>query len=107
MTILCEHALIGGMAADVIYGSGGEDLLIGDDIGRDLLPELYQGWIASKSKWAVRCDQLRQGIFPSGAIENDNDRDTLYGGKGQDWFFGEDEEIQDFDETSRTPDRKK
>ncbi|MDD3470677.1 MAG: right-handed parallel beta-helix repeat-containing protein, partial [Thermoguttaceae bacterium] len=102
-----KNVLIGGMAADVIYGSDGEDLLIGGDIDRDLLPELYQEWVASKSKWAARCDQLRQGIFSSEAIENDDDCDTLYGGKGQDWFFGEDEEIQDFDETSRTPDRKK
>ena len=98
-----KNVLIGGAAADAIFGGSSEDLLIGDDVAQDALFELYNGWIASKSKFDARATSLGR---IGDEIVSDDVTDSLTGGKGQDWFFGEDEEFVDFDEASRSPDRR-
>ncbi len=102
-----KNVLIGGFAADQIFGSTGEDLLIGGDLDTDALPfdTLYNDWILSKSKFDARVAALSGAM--SKAVQNDSTTDTLTGGKGQDWFMGDDEEIVDFGLEPRKQDRKR
>ncbi len=101
-----KNVLIGGAAADQIFGSTGEDLLIGGDLNTDVLPldTLYNEWILSKSKFDARAAAL-SGLTSVAVVDGD-DMDMLTGGKGQDWFIGEDDEIMDFGLEVRKQDKK-
>ncbi|MFO0875988.1 MAG: RHS repeat-associated core domain-containing protein [Gemmataceae bacterium] len=100
--------LIGGLGADTLAGNGESDMLIGGTTDHDnnvsSLDLLMQEWTRIDSSYVIRRDRLL-GTRPGGkngayklsirTVHDDGIEDTLTGGLGQDWFFGQPAELTD------------
>jgi 2',3'-cyclic-nucleotide 2'-phosphodiesterase (5'-nucleotidase family) len=94
-----QDVIIGGDGRDQLQGQGGEDLLIGgttsfdDDI--DALMKILDEWTSGNS-FPVRQSHLTNGgglndpvLLQVGVtVFDDGDRDSLFGGLGDDWLLG-------------------
>jgi hypothetical protein len=98
--------LIGGDGADLLYGAGGEDVLVAgrtafDAAGgglahQEALMALLAEW-SSNRDYATRVDNLKgigagprlNGSFylNDDTVFDDDDLDLLLGGSGRDWFL--------------------
>jgi len=94
--------LLGGSGRDLIIGGTGEDRIIGDpdddiliagctdhDNSSTTLASVMAIWTSSAS-FLARCCALStvlQNDGPDATVHDDNDKDTLTGSSGTDWFF--------------------
>ena len=102
---LKRDVLIGGRGEDVLHGGLlglGDDLLIGGETAYDLdnesLQEISSYW--SSGGYKSRVSALREGRGVPGlnaaTVFDDEARDSLFGGLGNDWFFdGLDDDLDD------------
>lgn len=117
--------LLGGLGADTLNGSSGDDLLVASFVSfetqRDALLAIYNEWISTRTFaqrtaniWGNGTGPRSNGNSflnsdPSDAITDsvfaDGDIDSLTGGSGQDWFFADLNDINDFSGTGTAPDK--
>ena len=102
--------LIGGVGADTLSGAGGEDILIGGSTSHDTshtaLLKILSEWRDTTRVFAQRVNNLRGiGVAPrangdyflsTDTVFADLETDSLTGGNGRDWFWGDLSEILDF-----------
>jgi hypothetical protein len=94
-----RNVLIGRGGGDQIDGGGDEDLLIGGTTAYDLntaaLLGIVREWARTDAIYAARVGHLRAGgglngttVLTGATVLDDGAADTLTGGDGQDWFWG-------------------
>ncbi len=89
-----DDVIIGGTGEDRLEGGFGDDLLIGGTTDYDQYAEaldaIVQEW-SSRSSYARKVSRLRagNGVPPlnESTVQDDDERDLLFGGLGRDWFF--------------------
>jgi len=93
-----RNVLIGGLGSDNLKGAQGDDLLIGGttdyDANDTALRAILAEW-GSRRSFAARIDNLLRGGGSNGGyvlrkhetVRDDNLRDALFGGSGNDWFL--------------------
>ena len=103
-----RNVLIGGDGSDTLTGSGGDDLLIAGRTAYDLNPDallaIFAEWSTTARDYVTRVANLRgtgTGTRLNGdyflkledtIFGDDGAVDSLTGGTGRDWFFGDPEE---------------
>jgi Ca2+-binding RTX toxin-like protein len=99
--------LIGGLGADRLTGGRDDDILIGGTTDYDsndvALLALLTEWNSDRS-YEDRVANISSGTGPllddlgflldGDTVHDDVDLDRLVGGRGDDWFFGTDDEIR-------------
>jgi len=96
-----DDILIGGDGRDDIKGGDGEDIVIGGftvhDHDLSALDNIFEEWTANAS-YLDRINALSNGTGLTGIsltagvdVFDDGDKDKLDGGKGLDWYFGDDD----------------
>jgi hypothetical protein len=94
-----RNLIIGGAGPDTITGGGGDSILIGGttiwDTNTTALQAIMQEWTDTSLTFDTRVNALRRGIIVNNVtyalnrntVLADNSPDSLIGGKGQNWFF--------------------
>lgn len=117
--------LLGGLGADTLNGSSGDDLLVASLVSfeaqREALIAIYNEWNSTRT-FAQRTANLwgsGTGTRSNGStflnsdandavtdtVFADGDIDSLTGGSGQDWFFADLADSNDFISTGTAPDK--
>jgi Ca2+-binding RTX toxin-like protein len=112
--------LIGGIGSDTISGVSGDDILIAGrtqhDSSRTALLSILAEWSTTLRNFSQRTNNLFGGtgdrlnganyLNSETVFADPESVDSLLGGLGQDWFFAELAEINDFNSSGNTPDRR-
>ena len=82
--------LIGGLGADDLDGGADDDIVIGESTDHDddlvALDAIMAEWSQTSVPYATRIANLGSYLSPS-TVHDDDEIDTLRGGRGLDWFF--------------------